>query len=318
MSLLRKMPRGSVLAGSLLFSVVLGSVLGHAYRSRVEAAPPAEFEEGEDDRIAEALGFDREPPPPPAPQPAVPEADAAHRAQLAQHLAQVERTGQAALRQRMPLPPKAGRLVSIGDRLDAHGVPMNLAAFETEMKEEEVLAFYARHFEQQGWPYTNVPSAKDLVPYLALSATVLEEELQLTVMVMPHGDGKGNTVVLGLADMEAFRKGMAEHDDTGDLPVYPGTDPLAVRAQDEGSAALTVSFDTTDAPRMVEDFYRKELAQRGYTETTGEQEPDLGDTGPKTLHFSSHQGRSWNLALSSQGKGTAVTAHGTQLSEATP
>jgi hypothetical protein len=306
------MPRVSVLAASLVFSVVLGSVLGHAYRSRVEAEPPAAVEEAEDDRIAEALGFEREP------AAAPPEASAQRRAQLAEHLAKVDRTGQAALRQRMPLPPKAGVLVSIGDRLDAHGVPMNLAAFETEMRDEEVLAFYARYFEQQGWPFSNVPSAKELVPYLALSATLLEEELQLTVMVMPHGDGKGNTVVLGLADMEAFRKGMAKHDDTGDLPVYPGTEPLAVRAQDEGSAALTVSFDTTDAPRVVEDFYRKELAQRGYTEMGGAEEPESGEAGPKTLHFSSRQGRSWNLALSSQGKGTAVTAHGTHVSEATP
>jgi len=305
-------PRLAVLACALAVSVIAGSVLGRAYQARVEAEPVGL---GADDAelLAEALELERDPAPPQPP----PEPGAARRAQLAEGLAKVERTGQASLRQRMPLPQKAGALISIGDQLDAHDVPMNLAAFETQLSAREVLEFYARHFERQGWPYSDVPTAKELVPFPRVSATLVEEELQVTVMVMPHGEDEGNTVVLGLADMQVFREGTSR-EDTGDLPVYPGTQPVAVTARDEGRATLTVSFDTADAPSVVEEFYRKALAQRGYAERADPQEPSTGGTGPRTLNFASRQGRAWNLALSGQGKGTAVTAHGTRVSEATP
>jgi hypothetical protein len=300
-----------VLAGGLVISVLVGSALGRVYQARVETELA---EPGPDD--AKLLAEDLELEPAPAP-PRPPEADAARRAQLAEGLAKVERTGQAALRRRMPLPQKAGPLISIGDQLDAHGVPMNLAAFETQLSTREVLEYYAQHFEKQGWPYSNVPSARGLVPFPRVSATLMDEELQLTVMVMPHGEGEGNTVVLGLADMQAFREGRSrEH--TGDLPVYPGTHPVAITARDEGSASLTVSFDTADAPSVVEEFYRKELAQRGYAEVADAREPDTAGTGPRTLRFATRQGRAWNLALSAQGKGTAVTAHSAQAPEVAP
>lgn len=301
-----------MLAGGLAISVLVGSALGRVYQARVEtelAAPGP----GDARLLAEALELE----PAPAPPRPGPEADATRRAQLAQGLAKVERTGQAALRQRMPLPQKAGPLISIGEQLDAHGVPMNLAAFETQLSTREVLEYYARHFEKQGWPYSNVPGARGLVPFPRVSATLMDEELQLTVMVMPHGEGEGNTVVLGLADMKAFREGRS-HEDTGDLPIYPGTHPVAITARDEGSSSLTVSFDTADAPSVVEEFYRKELAQRGYTEVADAREPDTAGTGPRMLRFATRQGRAWSLALSTQGKGTAVTAHSPRKLEGVP
>jgi hypothetical protein len=79
-----------------------------------------------------------------------------------------------------------------------------------------------------------------------------------------------------------------------------------------------VSFDTADAPSVVEGFYRKELAQRGYAEVADAREQDTAGTGLRTLRFATRQGRAWNLALSTEGKGTAVTAHGTLTQEATP
>jgi hypothetical protein len=194
---------------------------------------------------------------------------------------------------------------------------MNLAVFETQMSTIEVLEYYAQHFEKQGWPYSNVPSARGLVPFPRVSATLMDEELQLTVMVMPHSEGEGNTVVLGLADMKAVREGKSG-EDTGDLPVYPGTHPVAITARDEGGSSLTVSFDTADAPSVVEEFYRKELAQRGYSEVADAREPDTAGAGPRMLRFATRQGRSWNLALSTQGKGTAVTAHSTRTLEEAP
>jgi hypothetical protein len=303
-----------LLSAGLAISVVVGSLLGRAWHAREEPEPfPEEDSAGSAALIAEAMGIELEP----GPEAAMLPEGSERRTQVAQALGRPERTGQAALRQRLPLPPKAGPLISIGDQLDAHGVPMNLATFETQLSVREVLEFYARHFEAQSWPYSDVPSARQLVPHPALSATLLEEELQLTVMVMPHGEGEGNTVVLGLADMEAFRKG-ASKEQTGDLPAYPGTHPVAVVARDEGKAALTVSFDTPDAPARVEDFYRKALAQRGYTEINDPAMQDDAETGLRMLHFASRRGRAWNLALSAQGQGTSVTAQGTLGPEGTP
>jgi hypothetical protein len=79
-----------------------------------------------------------------------------------------------------------------------------------------------------------------------------------------------------------------------------------------------VSFDTSDAPSVVEGFYRKELAQRGYAEVADAREPDTAGTGPRTLRFSTRQGRAWNLALSAVGEGTVVTAHGSLAPGAPP
>jgi hypothetical protein len=311
MSPATRKPRWALLAAGLMISAGVGSALGRAYEAHVEAQPAEPSPEGSEALRAEALELEREP------EASLPEVSPERRAEVAERLGKPARTGQAALRQRMPLPPQADPLISIGDQLDAHGVPMNLAAFETSMRAEDVLAFYARHFQAKGWPYSNVPSARNLVPYPRLSATLLEEELQLTVMVMPYGDEPGGTVVLGLADMKAVHEGSAR-EDAGDLPVYPGTHPVAVRARDEGLSALTVSFDTADAPPVVEDFYRKALAQRGYTELANTQEPNLEAEGPRTLHFASRKGQSWSLALSARDKGTAVTAHSTGHPEATP
>jgi hypothetical protein len=300
MSTLSRKQRRALLAVGLVASAVLGSALGRAYQGIPEEPPSAEDRAAEAEVLAEALDLER-PRAPRKPAPDVaPDAPAS---------GPVRRTGQAALRARMPLPPRAGALVSIGQQLDAHGVPMNLAAFETEASREDVLAFYARHFESKGWPYSDVRSARKLVPYHALSATLVDEGLQVSVMVMPHTDDKGNTVVLGLADMEAWRRN-ARAEDTGDLPVYPGSQPMAVRSSGEGTLALTVSFDTGDAPAAVESFYRRALAERGYAELPGEDVPGESVPGPRMLRFASRKGNQWSLALAEQGRGTAVTAQG--------
>jgi hypothetical protein len=300
MSVLSAGRRRALLAAGLVASAVLGSALGRAYQAGEEspeepeasatpAAPVDDEVRAEDSDVRRDLKPDA--------------------SGVATAPARVRRTGQAALRARLPLPPRAGALVSIGDQLDAHGVPMNLAAFETEASGEDVLAFYARHFESKAWPYSDARNARNLVPYSALSATLQEEGLQLTVMVMPHADEKGNTVVLGLADMEAWSEG-SHAEDTGDLPVYPGTHPLAVRSNGEGRSGLTVSFDTRDAPARVEAFYRRALAERGYAEVPDDDLPGEPLPGPRLLRFAGREGGQWSLALSTQPQGTAVTAQG--------
>ncbi|AGC47361.1 hypothetical protein MYSTI_06088 [Myxococcus stipitatus DSM 14675] len=268
----------------LLFSAVVGSSLGRLYSSRLEA----EVESPE--AVSEAA--------PP-------------RAQLhAPPPTTVRRTGQVLLKERLPLPPRAGPRIPVGEQLTAHGVPMNLAAFETEASVDEVFAFYARHFTSKGWPHARVTGAAEWAPHPSLGATLLDEGLQLTVMVMPHHADPGVTVILGQADMEAWREGSQE-EDTADLPRYPGTSPFAVRSRDEGRESLTVSFDTRDPPARVEVFYREALAALGYVELA-EDEALGGDVSDsKQLRFATRTGTSWSLSLSaSEGAGTLVTAQG--------
>jgi hypothetical protein len=57
---------------------------------------------------------------------------------------------------------------------------------------------------------------------------------------------------------------------------------------------------------------------RGYSEVRDSPESGGDPEGPRTMHFASRQGLSWNLALSARGTGTAVTAHGMKSSEVTP
>ena len=87
--------------------------------------------------------------------------------------------GQAALRRLMPDFPGATPRVPVADRMVVEGLPMNLAAFETPRDAASVLEFYAAHFRRQGWSYVGTKDAKKYVPYPALSATWMEEDLQL-------------------------------------------------------------------------------------------------------------------------------------------
>ncbi|MCP3057895.1 hypothetical protein LXT21_03800 [Myxococcus sp. K38C18041901] len=277
---------------ALGLSAVLGSSLGRLYTARLDAEPVEPM-----DSELLAGPWEQEPSAPPVPS------------RVARSGEDARRLGQAGLKRRLPLPPRAGRRVPIGQQLDAHGVPMNLAAFETQASLEDVFAFYSRYFESKGWPHGRLVVPEGLVPYPALGATLFDEGLQLTVMVMPHHDDKGLTVVLGQADMEAWRSG-SRGEDLADLPPYPGTHPLAVRSSGEGSEAVTVSFDTADPLTKVEAFYRGALAEQGYAELPEEDVPSEPAEGARRLRFSTRAGRQWSLALSREGARTAITAQG--------
>lgn len=222
------------------------------------------------------------------------------------------RTGQIALRQKLPVMPGAYAVSPVGDELQAYGLPMNVLAFEIQRRPEQVLEYYAHHFEERGWPWTGLADTAKVVPYPAITATEPAEQIQLSVMVMPHADESGSTVILGLADMLAGAKN-ALQDELADLPRYPGTEPLAVRSRDEATHSLSVSFKTEDPPETVAQYYRQELAQLGYQEIPSE----LGSTDElKTLRFAA-SGRQWSLTITGYGGETAVTAL-TSLAEVLP
>ncbi len=213
------------------------------------------------------------------------------------------RTGLVALRQKLPVMPGAMAVSPLGDQLEVYGLPMNVVAFETERRPDQVLEYYAKHFEERGWPWTGLADTGKVIPYPAISATDPAEQIQLSVMVMPHERGDGSTVFLSLADMLAGAEN-ARKEELADLPLYPETRPLAVRSLDEETRSLSVSFTTQDPPETVAAYYRGALAQLGSREVPSE----LGaDEELQTLRFSG-PARQWSLTISGQGQETAVTA----------
>jgi hypothetical protein len=229
----------------------------------------------------------------------------------ADRLGRGPRTGQDALRARIPVMPGAlTPLTNISDGVETYGVPMNLAVFETEAPATEVLKFYSQYFQDRGWDMTGPKENFRTVPYPAVSATDSPEALQLSVMVMGR-EPRGSTVVLGLADMKAVKqKGAHAWKETqlGDLPLYPGSDPLTLRSRDQERLGFTVNFDTPDPVAKVADFYRKELSSRGYREQADPMPPD-----ERVVHLQfSRDGHTWNLALSPNKGRTLVTALGSE------
>jgi hypothetical protein len=225
------------------------------------------------------------------------------------------RVGQAALRARFPSFPDARtEIIPMGDQMIANGVPMNLAFFETEKDAPTVLEFYARHFDDRGWSRLGLRDTVAVTGKPAISATDMEEQLQLSVLVLENPDRTGSTVILSVADMlpESAPPTLLE---TADLPIYPGVKPMSVRAQDREVQSLTVNFTTTDPSRNVEHFYREQLKAMGYSE---QETPELatGDGSPRMLRFASAE-RAWNLTISQTEGNTAVTAL-TSTAEATP
>jgi hypothetical protein len=234
--------------------------------------------------------------------------------ELADKISSGPRTGQAALRSRLPIMPGAATPLSdISDGMTTYGVPMNLAEFETDAPSSEVLQFYAHYFEERGWDMTGPKQNRKNVPYPAVSATDGPEGLQLSVMVMGR-EPKGCTVILGLADMNAVKKKGAnawKETQLGDLPLYPGSDPMSLRSVDQERIGFTVSFETPDPVSVIAAFYRKELTARGYRE---EPDPMPGDDRAVHLQFL-RVGHAWTMALSSMKGRTVVTAMGMESAE---
>lgn len=225
------------------------------------------------------------------------------------------RTGQEALRTRFPSFPGARtEIIPMGDQMIANGVPMNLAFFETDKDAPSVLEFYARHFDDRGWGRLGLRDTVAVTGKPAISATDMEEQLQLSVLVLENPDRTGSTVILSVADMlpESAPPTLLE---TADLPIYPGVRPMSVRAQDREVQSLTVNFSTKDPSRSVEQFYREQLKAMGYSEL---ETPELAtdDGSPRMLRFASAQ-RAWSLTISQTEGDTAVTAL-TSTAEAMP
>ncbi len=198
----------------------------------------------------------------------------------------------------LPLPPGGGKLIPFGDTAQASGVPMALGVVETTRAGPEVLEFYARHFDARGWPWTGLKQNLAVVPWPALSATVPEEELQVSVMVLDREGGA--TVVLAVSDMRAFGRGATGQAADGGFPGPPGIKPSIVEIRGEGGGTA-VTFEAPLSPTVLAGFYaaRFKEAWRPLGLRAGAQHFELDDAG-----------RRWRVRVQPAGTGSRLSAVG--------
>lgn len=221
--------------------------------------------------------------------------------QLAEWRPTAPKMGFEALAERLPLHPSATtELMPIGEEMVAYGLPMNIAYYETRATPPEILEFYARHFTARRWSWTGLKETSQAVPHPAISATDHETLAQMSVMVLFNGKDQPRTVILSVADMRTA----AKVPEDGELPRYPGSQPLAVRATEVGQVSHMVSFLATDPPAVVAEFYRVKMSSLGFAAAEPMTPPEEGEIA---LVFKK-DARRWALGFERHEQFTLVTA----------
>jgi hypothetical protein len=159
--------------------------------------------------------------------------------------------------------PQVDRVVEVGDKLEAKGLPLKVFLAHTRLKEREVFRHYYQRFVAEGF-YVD-PAQKPLPGLSLLRLTAFDEKRlwSYTVIFYPEADGT-TTLTLGAADM-SVRKGEPQKS-TGEavgLPVLPGATAVMTTSVELGRS---VSFETKDAPEEVLSYYQATLPTLGWKE----------------------------------------------------
>ena len=245
-------------------------------------------------------------PPPAAPSPAAaaPAPASVLAAESTTPAEKSPRLGQEELHARFAVFPRAVTdIIPMGEQTVAHGVPMSIAFFETPADAAEVLTFYAQHFTRRGWSRFGTKDTRNWVEYPSITATDPEDLTQMAVMVMSGGKDATNTVILSIADARPEARVPEE----GELPSYPGTNPLRVRTSEVGYLTFSVSFTTPDPVAKVLAFHRQRMKELGWEEQAAE--PDEGN--PRLELAFGKGDRRWRVGISRQKDVTLVTAMST-------
>jgi len=167
--------------------------------------------------------------------------------------------------QRYDKEPEAGE-IAVGDALNVSGQPMQLSIFFTGDSAARVVAFYAEAFRARG-----------LTPVISethVSAFDPKDGWQRFITAMPQGDGQ-TMVMIGATNPRRpprFLKGA----EAAGFPVPPENRGfLGYTSEDMGNKAETGQFMSSLAPAGVAEFYRRELAAKGWTERKQEATQDL-------------------------------------------
>lgn len=222
------------------------------------------------------------------------------------------RMGQDALDARIPRYPNAPAPTRVGDTLQAHGVPMNIQSFTTDDDPRKVLAFYRQAFEAQ---HLDLLGDGDLIirfPYPSITAVDPDRRVNLSVIAIRDGQHAQTTVLLALADMEAFQANVDEaiNKEYGPLPPYPGGEaPHLLVARDGEQKHQVVSFSTSDAPEKVQAFYFDALGKQGFRPSVGSGADQLTFNGPQAT---------WQLLIQREPKGKRTLVMATWADHVAP
>jgi hypothetical protein len=166
-----------------------------------------------------------------------------------------------------PVYPGA-RFSSMG-KLEANGNPMEMSYFHTSSPAGEVLEFYRQEFRKRGYHVVTEPDG-DGGGAVNYYDPVMGALISVTAVGM--GSGREARTMVFPSIVEAPQGVHLAASAPESLPQPPGA-VTVLRVDDqnagrsEGSATVTQVAHGT--PQMVADFYRKEMAARGFAQSEG-------------------------------------------------
>lgn len=159
--------------------------------------------------------------------------------------------------------PQVDRVVEVGDRLEAKGLPLKVYLAHTKLSEKEAFRHYFERFVKEGF---FVDRAQKPLPGLSLLRLTAFDEVRLwsyTIIFYPEADGS-TTLTLGAADLSVRRgKPRSGVGAAPGLPVLPGATAVMSTSVELGSS---LSFETKDSPDEVLAFYQATLPTLGWKE----------------------------------------------------
>jgi len=179
--------------------------------------------------------------------------------------------GEAAA-QRLPFTwdvPKVVEELEVPGVMRADGIPVKLRSVRSKERPEVILQHMVDRF--QAWGFYIPPKRTQWLREPQLTALDTDRLISYTFVIQPNPDGT-TTVVLGEANLREKKPKMSPI-----APVFPGAKEV-MTTDLEVARSLTYVLPGKSSPD-VEGFYRKELAQLGYTQV----EPGLYRRGTEEL-----------------------------------
>jgi hypothetical protein len=157
--------------------------------------------------------------------------------------------------------PEMDRMVEVGDRLEARGLPLKVYLVHTRWKQAEIFKHYYQRFVKEGLFVD--PKQKPLPGLDLLRLTAFDEarKWSYTIIFYPERDGS-TTLTLGAADMHVRQTAQAAANGEG-LPVLPGATGVLTTNVELGRS---LSFTTKDSADEVLSFYQSTLPTIGWKE----------------------------------------------------
>jgi hypothetical protein len=187
-------------------------------------------------------------------------------------------------------------LIRIGDGLVVSGQPMQLSVFYTGDAAARVAEFYASSFRERGL----IPIARSEGQLGHVSAFDPEDGLQRFITALPGPRGQ-TLVMVGMVDPR-HAPHLVSAASKAPFPVPEAHRAyLGYSSEDTGVRADSGQFVTALAAGEVREYYRRELAARGFAERTNESTAGL-------VEFKKASGETLTLAVQAldEKQGSAV------------